>query len=205
MRHPFLLLLLFTTVSIFPPSDELRGDDDYTFFVRQIQLQDTGELEWDMDVDQEGSDQSPLPINPYGARFELYTVKSSPLTSYMLDTTYVNSYIPVSTVTIVSDDPYEVIPRTRADQPFSVIIEVGGLSSDPDAPDAAQSVKLLRHVQSYPQDEFGQSINRGLATLLSQGSIDANGTQQLDYALTSIPGGDRSKVSGEERFSVFSL
>lgn len=201
--NPLFLCSALAFLSFIPASLDA---DDYTFFIRQIQLQDTGDLEWDMDVAQEGSDQSALPINPYGARFELHTVRSSPLTSYLLDTTYVNSYIPVATVEIVSGDPYEVIPRTRADQDFDVIINVAGLSSDPDAPDAAKSVKLLRHVQAYPEGEYGQNINRSLATLLTpQASIDAVGEHVLEYDVTSIPGGDRSKVSGEERFSVFSL
>ena len=81
---PFALPLTLFLLALAP---HLPGDDDYTFFIRQIQLQDAGELEWDMDVEQQGTDQSALPINPHGARFELYTVKSSPLTSFLLDTT----------------------------------------------------------------------------------------------------------------------
>lgn len=200
---PFFSLIAATAITL--PATPTNADDDYTFFVRQIQLNPTGELEWDMDVAQEGSEQSPLPINPFGARFELYTIKSSPLTSFLLDTTYVNSYIPVAMVEITSGDPYEVIPRTRADQPFEVSINISGLSTDPTAPAAAQSVKLLRHVQAYPNGEYGSGIDRGAATLLSQGSLNANGPHELDYTVTSIPGGDRTKVSGEERFSVFSL
>jgi len=180
----------------------VTADDDYTFFIRQIQMPEA--LEWDVSVDQEGSQQSPLAINPHGARFELWTVKSDPLTSYLLDTTYVNSYIPVAEVSITSEDPYEVIPRTRADRPFTVNITVNGLSSDPDAPEAAKEVKLLRHVQSYGSTN-GTNINRNQATLLSQGAINSNGTQTLSYNVTSIPGGDRTKVRGEERFSVYSL
>lgn len=177
--------------------------DDYTFFVRQIQLPDEGE--WDVSVDQNGTRQSELPINPHGARFELWTVKSSPLTSYLLDTTYVNSYIPVSQVNIISEDPYAPIPRTRADRPFTVKVTVNGLSTDPSAPEAARSVKLLRHVQSYGNNGDGSDIDRGGATLLSQGSMNSNGEHVLEYSVTSIPGADRAKVRGEERFSVFSL
>ncbi|MCG8601764.1 MAG: hypothetical protein MI807_16610 [Verrucomicrobiales bacterium] len=198
MSRLFLLLAAVSLLAGISSAQEV-----YTNFIRQIQLPD--ELEWDVDVETEGSQQSELPINPNGARFELWTVKSDPLTSYLLDTTYVNSYIPVSEVTISTEDPYEVIPRTRADRPFSVNIVVDGLSSDPEAPDAAKSVKLLRHVQSYGSTGDGSNINRSQATLLTQGSLDSNGTHTLSYAVTSIPGGDRTKVRGEERFSVFSL
>lgn len=181
---------------------EAKSQNVFTNFIRQIQLPD--ELEWDVDVDLLGSQQSELPINPHGARFELWTVKSSPLTSYLLDTTYVNSYIPVSEVTITTEDPYEVIPRTRIDRGFSITITVDGLSTDPAAPEAAKSVKLLRHVQSYGTGK-GNGIDRSLATLLTQGSLDANGDHTITIPLSAIPGSDRTKVRGEERFSVFSL
>lgn len=175
----------------------------YTFFIRQVQM--PGDVEWDVSVSQQGSQLSPLAINPNGARFELWAVKSSPLTSTLVDTTYVQSYVPVSTISITSEDPYSAIPRTRADRPFTVNITVTGLSSDVSAPDAAKSVKLLRHVQAYTGSENGSTINRNNATLYSQGSLSSNGSHTLNISVTSIPGGDRSKVKGEERFSIFSL
>lgn len=200
MKSPSIRFLLLLSSALF--SLPAAADDDYTFFIRQVQMPDA--LIWDVAVDQQGSQLSPLAINPNGARFELWTVKSSPLTSYLLDTTYVNSYIPVADVTFTSEDPYEVIPRTRADRPFTVTIDVQGLSPDPDAPEAAKGVKLLRHVQSYGADGNGIDINRSYATLLSQGSLESNGTFTLDYPVTSIPGADRTQVRGEERISVFS-
>ncbi len=182
---------------------------DYTFFVHQIQMDGDGDptndLDWDISVAQEGQQLSPLAINPFGARFELWAIKADPLTDYLIDTTYVNSYIPVSEVKIRSEDPYEVIPRTRADRPFSVDVVVTGLSTDPAAPDAAKSVRLLRHVQSYGPGGTGLNIDRSLATMLSEGSLTASDTHTYDYSLSSVPGADRTKVRGEERFSVFSL
>ena len=195
----FSLLTLALALTV--PAD--LAANNYTFFVRQVQMP-LG-TQWDVSVDQEGSRQSPLAINPHGARFELWAVKSAPLTSYLVDTTYVNSYVPVATVNITSEDPYAVIPRTRADRPFTVTISVAGMSSDPAAPEAARTVKLLRHVQDYPNNGDGSNINRNQATLYSQGSLNNNGTHTLSYTVTSIPGGDRSKVRGEERFSVYSL
>ena len=183
--------------------------DDYTFFVHQIQMDGDGDatndLDWDVSVPQEGSQQSPLAINPYGARFELWAIKSDPLADYLIDTTYVNSYIPVAEVTITSEDPYTVIPRTRADRPFSVSISTSGMSDDPNANEAASSVKLIRHVQSYGPGGTGNNVDRSLATLLTQGSLQDNGTHEFEYGLSSVPGGDRTKIRGEERFSVFSL
>lgn len=201
MKHFYLQLL--TAFILGGLSQSLQADDDYTYFVRQIQMPDAAE--WDMSVAQEGSAQSPLAINPNGARFELWTVKASPLTSYLLDTTYVNSYIPVAQVNIITEDPYETIRRTRADRPFSVEVNVTGLSDDPDAEPAAMSVKILHHVQSYGPGGKGKNIDRSLATLLSQGSLNNNGEHILSYDVNAVPGAVRTEVRGEERFSVYSL
>ena len=176
---------------------------DYTFFLRQVQM--PNDAAWDVSVGQGGNQLSPLAINPNGARFELWTVRNSPLTSYLLDTTYVNSYVPVAQVQIISEDPYTVIPRTRADRPFQVRVTVTGMSTDPTAQPAALSVKMLRHVQAYSDTDNGTTVNRGQATLFSQGSLTNNGVFTLSYPVTSIQGGDRTKVRGEERFSVFSM
>lgn len=176
---------------------------DYSYFIRQVQFSDLAE--YDVDVTQKGQRLSELPINPEGARFELWTVKADPLTSYLVDTTYVNSYIPVAEVTITSEDPYELIPRTRCDRPFTVTMNIQGLSTDPAAPEAAKSVKILRHVQPYQNKGTGKNTDRGNASLISQASLDSNGTYTFEYSVTSIPSGDPTKVRGEERFSVYSL
>lgn len=202
MKRPMKRLLSLLTIPLLLLSPESHGGD-YVQFVRQVQMPD--ELEWDMSVEKAGNALSPLAINPNGARFELWAVDSETLASFLLDTTYVNSYIPVAEVNISTEDPYEIIPRTRVDRPFTVEITLNGLVSDPDAPEAAQMVKLLRHVQAYQGKGTGKNVNRGNATLISEGSLSENGDHSLEYPLTSIPGGDREKVRGEERFSVFSL
>lgn len=178
-----------------------NAGDGYTNFIRQVQL--PSDVVWDVTVGSSGEQLSALPINPNGARFELHTVKASPLTSYLLDTKYVGSYIPIGQVAIRSEDPETTIPRTRADRPFYVDITVAGLRNGAEDPVASKSVKLLRHVQSYGTT-YGQTVNRSQATLLSQATVNQNGTQTLTYAVNSIPGADRSKVRGEERFSIFS-
>jgi hypothetical protein len=178
----------------------------YTNFIRQIQ-QPTG-VQWDMSVtavSPTGGSLSPLAIDPGGAQFQLWTVKSTPLTNYLLDTKYVGTYVPVADVVIRSEDPYPAIPRTRADRPFYVDVTITGLLNGATDPAASKSVKLLRHVQSYGVGGTGVVIDRTQATLLTQVSIAANGMQTLTYAVNSVPGANRAKVRGEERFSVFSL
>lgn len=179
--------------------------DGYTNFIRQIQLPfEPARITHDVYVTSKGEQLSPLAINPGGAQFQLHTVKATPLTSYLLDTKYVGTYVPMGTVRIRTEDPYTQIPRTRADRPFFVDLTVSGLLSGASDPVASKSVTLLRHVQSYGTGD-GTAINRTQATLLTQSSITVNGASTLTYALNSIPGADRTKIRGEERFSIFTI
>ncbi|MCH7225780.1 hypothetical protein [Haloferula sp. A504] len=197
-----LLLLLLGTAS------DVRGqaEDYFTNFLRQVQL--PSGVVWDVTIDPAGEQFSPLPIDPGGARFELWTIQNDPLQVYLLDTRYVGTYVPVANVMIRTGDSYQYtggIPRTRADQPFIVDVEVSGLLNGEDDPVASKSVNLLRHVQSYGEGGTGENIDRTQATLFHQVSLVDNAIHRLSYTVSSIPGPDRSKVRGEERFSVFSL
>jgi len=174
----------------------------YTNFIRQVQL--PSGVQWDASVASAGEQRSALAIDPGGARFELWTVKTTPLTSYLLDTRYISAYIPAADVKITTEDPYPVVPRTRADRPFSVEIQISGLLSGSNVPDPSKSVKLLRHVQSYGTG-VGAEIDRSQAILLTQAMVSNNGKLNLEYEVTEIPGSNRSKVRGEERFSIYSL
>jgi hypothetical protein len=181
-----------------------QTSDYYTNFLRQVQL--PSGVVWDVTVPAGGEQLSALAIDPGGARFELWTVQNDPLTVYLLDSKYVGTYIPMADVIIRTEDPYTytAIPRTRADRPFVVDVNVSGLLSGETDPEPSKQVKLLRHVQSYGTG-YGQNVNRNQATLLNQVMLVNNAVHRLSYQVTSVPGADRSKVRGEERFSVFSL
>lgn len=194
----YLLLLLPALVGMSP------AQDAYTNFVRQIQLPDDG-VPYDMDVAESGEALSPLEINPNGARFELHTVRADPFESFLLDTTYVNSYIPVAEVVVRSEDPYTPIKRTRADRPFAFELRIDGLLSGADDPDASKSVDVFHHVQSYGEDGDGTNIDRSMATLIGSGNLSGNGLHTMWFDVTVVPGADRSKIRGEERVSVYSL
>lgn len=198
---PRLLLAAFAL--LLTTGAKAQNGSTFTNFIRQVQLP-TG-VEWDMGVAVTGESLSPLSIDPGGARFELWTVKASPLTSYLLDSRYVGTYVPLAQVAIRTEDPYTIIPRTRADRPFYVDISISGLLSDAGAPAASKSIKFLHHVQSYGAAGNGIGLDRSLATLDSQVMMDQNGTQTLSYAVNSVPGANRAKIRGEERFSFFSL
>ncbi len=178
----------------------------YTNYVRQTQM--PAGVTWDASatVAASGSQLSSLAINPGGARFDLWTIfSSSPVKEYLLNTKYVSSYVPIADVVIRTEDPYSIIPRTRADRPFYVDVTVSGLLSGATDPEPSKSVTLLRHVQSYGAGGTGVGVDRSQAILYSQASITQNGKQTLTYALSAVPGADRAKIRGEERFSVFSL
>lgn len=206
MKTPLVIISLLASAGMSHAADATV----YTNFLRQVQLPST--VEWDASatVGPSGSQLSDLAINPGGARFDLWTVKAvgaAPLVNYLLDTAYVGSYVPLATVVVRSEDPYAMIPRTRADRPFYVDYTVTGLLSGASDPPASKSVKMLRHVQSYGAGGTGINIDRTQATLLTQVAITTNTdpAQTMTYTLTSVPGADRSKVRGEERFSIFSI
>lgn len=176
---------------------------NFTNFIRQVQYP-TG-LVWDMSVAQAGEALSALPIDPGGARFELWTVHNVGPTSYLLSSSYVGTYIPVATLGITSGDTTSQVIRTRADQPFSVNLNVQGLRSGLTDPLPSKSVNLFWHVQSYGEGGTGENIDRTQATLVASSSIASNGEQTLNFTLNSVPGANRAKVRGEERFSIYSL
>ncbi|MEO5915414.1 MAG: hypothetical protein ABIS50_14365 [Luteolibacter sp.] len=191
----------------------------YTNYIRQFQM--PSGVTWDASdtVAATGTQDSALAINPGGARFDLWTINSSPYTEYLLDSSYVGTYVPIAQVVIDTEDTYgkdltatgpvpvnlpSKIRRTRADRPFTVYVSISGLLSGADDPPASKSVNLLRHVQSYGTG-VGVGIDRTQATLKTQSSITTNGQQVLSYSLTGIAGSNLKKLRGEERFSVFSI
>lgn len=177
----------------------------YTNFIRQVQYPD--EVIYDVSVSQAGSRLSKMEINPGGARFELWTVTSSsglPV-SHLLSSSYVGTYIPVADIRIVTEDSTSAVNRTRADRPFTVKYSVTGLRSGDEDPVASKSVDFLWHVQSYGEKGTGENLDRTQATLKSNTSISKNGAVDLVFELTSVPGADRAKVRGEERFTMYSL
>lgn len=197
--------LLFILLGI---SLSSAAETTYTNFVRQVQMPQPGGTIYDLSpVAPTGEQDSPLPIDPGGARFELWTIKSGPVpTSIHLATRYVSTYTPIGFLKITSEDPYLEIPRTRADRPFDVIITTLGLRNGVDDPEASKSVDFLRHVQSYGPGGTGIGLDRTQASLLTHSTISQNVTDQsFHYVLTSIPANDRSKVRGEERFSLYTL
>lgn len=179
----------------------------FTNFIRQVQFSaaTTVTTTRDVDVATFGQRPSELAIDPGGARFELWTVNSVGPTSHLLASTYVATYMPVATVTIISEDQTAPVPRTRADRPFQVVANVVGLLNSADAPDASRSVNFYHHVQSYGEGGDGINIDHTMAQQISQGSLTSVGDHPFSYTMHSVPSANLAKARGEERFSIFSL
>jgi len=197
------ILIRIAALSVIGTAVAAAQAENFTNFIRQVQFP-TG-LQWDATVAASGQALSALAIDPGGARFELWTVQTTPLQSFLLDSQYVGAYVPLASVVVRSEDPYDLMPRTRADRPFYVDVKVDGLLSGDTDPVSSKRVKFLRHVQTYGAGGTGMTVDRTQATLLSQAYLSQNGTRTLTFSLSAVPGADRSKLRGEERFSVFSL
>jgi hypothetical protein len=206
MKLPAILVMAALAA---PTTVNAQAGSAFTNFVRQKQLPEDVGTERDVSVSATGETLSPLAIDPDGARFELWTIKSTnPPQEFLLAEQYVGTYVPQAVVTISTADPYTELPRTRADQPFTVNVTISGLLSDAGAPDASKAVDFLHHVQSYGTGGTGVGIDRNLATQLGTTEINQNSQPAApftySFTVNQVPGADRAKVRGEERFTIMS-
>jgi len=174
-------------------------------FVRQTQ-QGTGVV-YSVNVSPTGNAASQGLLETGGALFQLWTIEQATAKEYLLDQKVVGAYMPSATVTIKTQDPYSLRPRTRADMPFTVSINVAGLlTTGINIPDAAKRVLLEQHVKSYTDTNTSYTLTQATSgTPKASSSIYANGTTTLNFTSSSLPGADPTKVSGEEWFVVHAL
>lgn len=151
-----------------------------------------------------GTVDSALPVGPAGSLFRLYGVGLAPDTKlYLLDETVVGSFLPKATVTISSEDPYAVVPRTRADRKFNASLTFESLLADPDAPEAARKVYVERLVVEYPEGDDRIPENRQ-ERLLEAFYVTKNGTMNARFN-TSLACTSPFKQRGEEYLRVYAL
>lgn len=213
-----------------------QDDPTYINLIKQVQLTVPSPITYYLNgvkAADSGID-SPQEINPEGARFELWTVRSSPNNSFQLQTTYVSAFVPVATVVIDTEDPWgkdpdsvsyanptfataKIVPkniaaavrRTRADRPFKVYVTTDGLLNGAADPEVSKKLDFKRYLQAYGPGGTGNNIDRTQAILstpaLPQFSFPNGPQAPLVVSLSSIAGADRRKLRGEETFSVWSL
>lgn len=196
-----LLSLLFIL-----PLAALADSSDYVNFIRQIQ-QDNG-VEWDLTIAPTGEAVSPSGVSEDGSHFELWSIHNTTAFEYLLDEQFVTSYTPNGLIEIITNDPYEPVPRTRVDQPFRVRVTVNGLldSTDPTyptAPDAAKFVDYKHATFSYPDGEHSlENVADPVGLLIEEGEISGNSVSHVTFGGTNLTGPDLTLVEGEEVFTV---
>lgn len=227
IRASFLLVASLSRV---------MAQEDYTNFIVQIQQSGAGVPAYMSNIPSSTviPMEAPQSINPEGAKFELWTVSSTPFKSYLLQSTYVSLLKLRAKVVIDTEDPWgkepdsvsyanptfataKIMPknapaavrRTRADRPFKVYVEPTGLlTANPSAQDYTKKLNFQRHLQSYGAGGTGNNLDRTQAILSTPAlpQFTVNGAQiPLVVSLSSVAGADRRKLRGEETFSVWSL
>ncbi len=182
--------------------------EGYVNFIRQTQ-QNTGVV-YSVNVASTGNAGSQGLLETGGALFQLYTVDSTGK-DYLLDQKLVGAFLPSATVSIATQDPYKDpvtgMPRTRADKPFTVTVNVAGIVTGvATAPDSAKRVLLEQHVKNYTATKTSYTLAEATSgTPKASSSIYTNGNTVLNFASTSLTGADPTKVSGEEWFVVHAL
>ncbi len=164
----------------------------WTNFYIQKHLPDGPSMQID-NIAPTDSEFSPMPIARDGSRFELHTIRSAPFDSFLLQSTYVGTYIPQATVAIDTEDPWgkepntetytnvsylnpdfettRIMPvntpakirRTRVDRPFKVYVLTKKYNYGDPYPAAAGAVNFYHHTQSYGEDGIGDLIDRSQA------------------------------------------
>jgi len=197
------ILLLATILSLLGASFLAANPDDYTSFIRQHQ-QNTGVI-WDMPVELQGEGLSPLVIEEGGALFQLWAIRHTNYRDFLIDQKLVGAYLPSAEITILTEDPFPGIPRTRADRPFDVDVMVHGLLSGPNLPEASKKVLFEQYAAHSPES---QTLTRDEALAgnpIRTTYIEQNGITSYHFPATSLTGPDPTKVSGEEHFIVHAL
>jgi hypothetical protein len=171
-------------------SAPLAGADqsDYTSFIRQHQ-QSTGVV-WDMPVELVGESLSPMVVEMGGSLFQLWAIRTSDYRDFLIDQKLVGAYLPSAEITVITEDPYPGVPRTRADRPFDVEVMVHGLLSGPSLPDASKKVLFEQYAAHYPES---QNLTRAEALAgdpIRTTYIDRNGKTKFRFPSTSLTGAD---------------
>lgn len=122
---------------------------------------------------------------------------------HLIDTEFVDVYMPSAAVTVITDDMSGPVPRTRCDQSFSVTYDVAGLLSDTQGHEAAGKVRILHHGDSYAEPHFTEANKTGSEQLFDH-NITQNGAHLVTFGASNLPG-DTLHRFGVERFEVHAL
>lgn len=178
----------------------LCANPDYRNWIVQIQGDEANTTHFINNIAPSGN--SPSSEGVIGSSvFQLWTIHRTTAREYLLDEKTVSSYHPEASIRIISTDPYQLIPRTRVDQPFRVEYTVGGIvTDDPNAPQAAKSVVFNHRVTRYADGQ--NTSGNAQSSTLSHIALDSNGTTRWT-TFTSITAPDLTTARGHEEFSIY--
>ncbi|NNC89857.1 MAG: hypothetical protein HKN82_15475 [Akkermansiaceae bacterium] len=201
MKSTLTTLILATSMAMAAPSD-------YVNFVRQIQK----DFEWDITVAPSGSMLSAEGIDEDGSQFLLFSVHSTLGIEYLLDDVFVSTYTPEAKLAVVTEDPYDAIPRTRVDRPFSISVNIKGMThaapaaGDVVLPAAAQKVLLSHKAYNYPEGVHSLEGRDNPAEIdVGTALLRGNGTTVINYATNHLTAPDLTKAEGEEVWTISAL
>lgn len=199
----------------------LCGQVGFTNVIEMVELGAEGEapLLWNMpgNIAAEGNSvQVDEPVPEAGALFILSTIQASPFQDFFLDQTAVGAYLPKAEIQVKTHDQESMFPRTRADRPIEVSVEVTGLY-DPGNLDllpeeiqqAAREVRLQAFSQSYPEGQSslpgGEVTNAAYAELALVGNGEFPKEEGDLVFFTNLNPSAPDLARGEEHFIVRSL
>lgn len=197
MKTPLLLCALLG-------SHAFAEGEGFVNFIRQDQ-QTTGVV-WSMPVTPRGGAPSVGLLEEGGALFQLWTVEQATGKDYLLDQKLVGAYLPAAAIEITTLDPYSRVPRTRADQPFTVTVHVDGLLTGANLPDAATRVLLEHHLAPFSPGKSAVTPAQAVSNAPDSSAFLGNdGETLLRFPVTSLPSADPTLARGEEHFVVHAL
>lgn len=152
----------------------VEEDPTWTNLIRQEQMPEGTGTYFMNYLNPSGKDvYSPQPVPRPGARFELHTIRSEPLATFLLKSTFVGTYVPIANVVIDTEDPWGKEPntptftnvtfanptfatnrtvptntpakvrRTRADRPFKVYVTTSDILSGTTGPTIPAASKAV--------------------------------------------------------------
>ncbi len=172
-------------------------------FIRQIHTFENQPVIYDMPVSTDTGSVMSRPLTADSAIFQLYTTvtsTSNTQTLKKLDEKAVGTFMPVTTVEILSEDPY-FPPRTRADKPYGVRINVSALqASNPLVPQYAKTINVTRSYGLY--DPVTHQPTGETGYYADSFAFTQDGNYVDNMIIQRLPGENPSLLSGEEIYTA---
>ena len=202
MKTSIHITLLLSLVAVLSARAE-----SHLNFLRQTQY-DTMVV-WDAPIDSEGSMPSPLGIGTMGSVFELLSYGLGTGSVQTLDREVISTYNPNIRMTFETGDPYQPVPRTRVDQPFTCRITISGMPTGIPNPYLREMLTTLEFVHQgfvFPSHDYSLEDIGGLnePQIINQWIATQDAVYVLECSMSNLNGPDITKTFGVEVMTVSS-